>query len=123
MVSISFLILRKKEPDMERPYRVKNYKLVGTVAVIMSAFMVCMYCIPGSGGDLIFQEWMMVLGWSALGAVFFFYCKHRYKDKFGLLVELISDEDAATLMPTVEDAELDQVIAVAIDTVLARTVA
>lgn len=120
MVSVSFLILRKKEPDMPRPYKVPCYKFVGTMAVIMSGFMVCMYCIPGSGGNLIWQEWLMVGGWSLLGCVFFVLCKRKYKEKFGMLVELISDEDAATLMPEAKDEELDLVIDRAIDTVLAR---
>ncbi len=34
MVSLSFLILRKKEPDMPRPYRVPAYKFVGDSGII-----------------------------------------------------------------------------------------
>ena len=60
MVSVSFLILRKKNPEMPRPYKVPVHKFVGTMAVLMSGFMVLMYCIPGSGGNLIMQEWLMV---------------------------------------------------------------
>ena len=55
-----------------------------------------------------------------LGVVFFAICKKKYKESFGSLVQLISDEDAATLMPEADDVELDQVIDVAIDRVLAR---
>ena len=55
-----------------------------------------------------------------LGVVFFVICKKKYKESFGSLVQLISDEDAATLMPEADDVELDQVIDVAIDHVLAR---
>ena len=55
-----------------------------------------------------------------LGVVFFVICKKKYKESFGSLVQLISDEDAATLMPEADDVELDQVIDVAIDRVLAR---
>jgi amino acid transporter len=119
MVSISFLILRKKEPDMPRPYKVPAYKFVGTMAVLMSGFMVMMYCVPGSGGNLVWQEWMMVGGWSLLGVVFYVICKRKYKESFGILVELISDEDAATLMPEADDEELDKVIEFAIEKVLA----
>ena len=79
MVSLSFLILRKKEPDMPRPYRVPAYKFVGTMAVLMSGCMVLVYCIPGSGGTLVWQEWLMVGGWSLLGVVFFAVCKFKYK--------------------------------------------
>ena len=120
MVSISFLILRKKEPDMPRPYKVPAYKFVGAMAVLMSGFMVLMYCIPGSGGNLVWQEWIMVGGWTLLGGVFYVICKSKYKESFGTLVELISDEDAATLMPEADDAELDLVIDEAIERVLLR---
>lgn len=120
MVSLSFLILRKKEPDMPRPYKVPAYKFVGTMAVLMSGFMVLMYCIPGSGGNLVWQEWMMVAGWALLGGVFYAICKKKYKESFGTLVELISDEDAATLMPEADDAELDLVINQAIERVLQK---
>lgn len=118
MVSLSFLILRKKEPDMPRPYKVKHYKFVGTMAVLMSGFMVCMYCIPGSGGNLILPEWGMVVAWSLLGVVFYAICKSKYKEDFGSLVELISDEDSATLMPEADEEKLDEVINHAIDVVL-----
>jgi amino acid transporter len=123
MVSISFLILRKKQPDMERPYKVKAYRFVGIMAVLMSGFMVAMYCIPNSGGNLILQEWLMVGAWSLLGVVFFAICKVKYKEKFGTLVEIISDEDAATLRPEIEDSELDTVIDAAIEAVLSRKAA
>ena len=57
MVSLSFIILRKKAPEMARPYKVKHYKIVGVLAVLMSGFMVCMYCIPGTGGSLILASY------------------------------------------------------------------
>lgn len=120
MVALSFIILRKKKLDMPRPYKVPAYKFFGTMAVIMSGFMVAMYCIPGSGGTLIVQEWGIVLAWCALGVVFFVFCKKKYKESFGTLVELISDEDAATLMPEADEVELDKVIDAAIDRVLAK---
>ncbi len=120
MVSLSFLILRKKEPDMPRPYKVKGYKFVGVMAVIMSGLMVLMYCLPGGSAALVTEEWIMVGGWILLGAVFYVGCKVKYKEKFGMLVELISDEDAATLMPEADDEELDRAIDDAIEVVLAR---
>jgi hypothetical protein len=104
---------------MPRPYKVPAYKFVGAMAVLMSGFMVMMYCIPDSGGNLVWQEWMMVGGWSLLGVVFYVICKRKYKESFGIFVELISDEDAATLMPEADDEELDKVIEFAIEKVLA----
>ena len=105
---------------MDRPYRVPGYKFVGAMAILMSGLMVAMYCIPGSGATLVAQEWIVVGGWSLLGVVFFVICKRKYKEKFGTLVEIISDEDAASLMPEADDEELDKVIDHAIEVVLAR---
>lgn len=83
MVSASFLILRKKAPDMPRPYMVKHYKLVGYTAVLMSGAMVLMYLIPGSGSTLTIQEWFMAGGWALLGLVFYVANKKKYGSEFG----------------------------------------
>ena len=83
MVAISFIILRKKEPDLERPFKVKHYKFLGVSASILSGFMVLLYLIPGSGCTLTFEEWIMVGGWVVLGLIFYAMCKNHYKEKFG----------------------------------------
>lgn len=83
MVAISFIILRKKEPDLERPFKVKHYKFLGISASILSGFMVLLYLIPGSGCTLTFEEWIMVGGWVILGLIFYAMCKNHYKEKFG----------------------------------------
>ena len=83
MVSISFLILRRKEPDMPRPYRVKHYKFVGIMATLLSGCMVSMYLIPGSGSTLAAEEWMMAGGWALMGAIFFAINKKKYGEQFG----------------------------------------
>lgn len=75
MVSISFLVLRKNEPDMPRPYRVKHGKFVGAMAVILCTSMVLIY-LPGGPAQLCWPyEWGIILGWAALGAGFFFWTK------------------------------------------------
>lgn len=122
MVSASFLILRKREPDMPRPYKVGPYKLVGTMAVLLSGFMILMYVIPNSGATLVWQEWAMAGGWCVLGLVFFVACKLKYKEEFGSLIEIISDEDAAALQSSDEEIgeALDAAIDAAINSVLER---
>lgn len=85
MVSMSFLILRKKEPDMDRPYKVKHYKFVGITATVLSGFMVAMYLIPGSGSTLTIQEFIIVGGWALLGVIFYFMCRKKYKNGFGII--------------------------------------
>lgn len=91
-VSISFIILRTKEPAMPRPYKVKHYKIVGVIAVLMSGFMVALYMIPGSGCALVAQEWAMVGGWTILGVVFGIVCKRKYKENFATHIDVAVDE-------------------------------
>lgn len=93
MVAISFLILRKKQPEMARPYKVKNYKLVGCLAVIMSGFMVAMYIIPTSSCALTVQEWIIAGGWSIMGILFVVVCKAKYGNQFGSHIDVMTEED------------------------------
>lgn len=75
IVSISFLVLRKKEPEMSRPYKVKHGKLVGTIAVIMCVVLAIMY-LPGSPAALGWPyEWGILIAWTVLGSVFFVWAK------------------------------------------------
>lgn len=85
MVSLSFVILRKKEPDLHRPYKVKHYKFVGITAALLSGLMVILYLVPGSGSTLTIQEAIIVGGWTLLGVVFYIICKRHYKDQFGIM--------------------------------------
>lgn len=89
MVVIAFLLLRKKAPDMERPYTVKRYKLVGAIALVMSGFMVVMYIIPGTGASLSWEEWIMVGGWIIAGVIASIYSKLKYKEKYGDFHEVL----------------------------------
>ena len=92
MVALSFIILRKRHPEMQRPYKVKHYKFVGAMAVLMSGLMVLMYVIPNSGCSLVWQEWLMAGGWCVLGLFFAVYCKAKYKEKFGSHIDVAVDE-------------------------------
>lgn len=70
MVALSFLVLRAREPDMERPYRVRNGKLIGYFAFALSVVFALLY-LPWSPAALLWpQEWLIVFGWSALGLIF-----------------------------------------------------
>ncbi|MGM9629732.1 APC family permease [Butyricicoccus sp.] len=94
MVSLSFLILRKKEPEMNRPYRVKHGTLVGVLAVIMSGFFTVLYIIPlpFASTALVWQEWIVAGLWIVLGVVFFGYCKKKYGAEFGRHIDVMLDE-------------------------------
>ena len=69
IVAISFLRLRKTEPEMPRPYCIRRWRFVGIGAVVMCLFMMIMY-MPGLPSALIWPyEWMIVLGWAVLGLI------------------------------------------------------
>jgi len=66
-VAWSFLVLRRREPGMPRPFRAGRGNAVGYAALLMSALMVLIY-LPGSPSALVWPyEWAICLAWGALG--------------------------------------------------------
>ena len=69
LVVVSFIVLRKTEPDMERPFRATGGQWLGGFGVIASLGMAALY-LPGMPAALVWpQEWLMVLAWFGLGAL------------------------------------------------------
>lgn len=79
MVALSFLFLRKNEPKLARPYRVKGGTLVGILAIGVAGFFLYLY-LPVGPGALLPVEWALVLGWVVLGIIFYIMTKVSYKD-------------------------------------------
>lgn len=78
MVALSFIFLRKRFPDMPRPYKIKRAKLVGVMAVLVSVFFAYLY-LPGGPSALIGVEWLLVLGYFAFCLVFALFARWKYK--------------------------------------------
>jgi len=76
-VAASFVVLRYREPDMARPFRVPGGKIVGVIAVILSFALVVLY-LPGSPSALIPVEWLIFGLWMAGGAVMYVWSRVRY---------------------------------------------
>lgn len=70
MVAISFVLLRIKEPDIIRPFKVKNGILIGIIAILISLFFISLY-LPIGSSSLSFIEWVIVLVWSGVGVCFY----------------------------------------------------
>jgi amino acid transporter len=79
MVALSFLLIRRKEPELTRPYKAPAGPFVGVVAVGVALFFLWTYLPVGPAG-LLPVEWAIVLVWVALGVVFFIWAKGKYKD-------------------------------------------
>jgi len=72
-VPLSFLALRRREPDMPRPFRLPAGRFIGALAALLGCALLTLY-LPWSPAALIWpQEWLLVLGWSLLGGVFYLY--------------------------------------------------
>ncbi|MCP5178606.1 MAG: amino acid permease [Pseudomonadales bacterium] len=68
-VAISFLVLRKREPEMPRPFSVTWPRTVGWGAVVLSILLLCAF-LPGSPSALVWPwEWGVILVWAALGVI------------------------------------------------------
>ena len=67
LVAAAFLIIRRRHPDLPRPYRVAAPRLVGWLAVAATVFFILLY-LPGSPSALVWpEEWAIVLLWAGLG--------------------------------------------------------
>ncbi len=84
--SLSFLVLRVKEPLMARPFKVKHWKTVGFSAMLLSTLMILGFVLPNTGADLSFQEWIIILTWSVFGLLFYLFSRAKYKERFGRIV-------------------------------------
>lgn len=117
-VSISFCILRKKKPEMARPYKVKAGRFVGVMAVLIAGFMTLLYIVPASfSAALVWQEWIVVGIWLALGAFFYFYSKKKYGAEFGRDIFIVEDggkteEQEETVLPNAKYPDRHFVITV-----------
>ncbi len=71
MVAISFLVLRRREPELPRPYRAPFGTAIGYIAVVLSIGLIFLY-LPGSPAALVWpQEWLIILVWIVLGAALY----------------------------------------------------
>lgn len=71
LVCVSFIVLRNKEPEMNRPFKAKGGKLLGWFGVFSSLAIATLY-FPGFPAALVWQEWLLVIAWFVLGALSYF---------------------------------------------------
>ena len=75
LVAVSFLILRRREPEMDRPLRVggkgKGGITIGIAAAILGTALFSLY-MPGMPAALGIQPWLLFGAWWVIGLVFFF---------------------------------------------------
>nr|WP_071393966.1 APC family permease [Bacillus tuaregi] len=78
LVSIAFVQLRKKEPNMERPFRAGKSSAVGWIATILGIGFIAMY-MPGMPAALIWPyEWIIFAGWWGIGFVLMYRMRENF---------------------------------------------
>ena len=78
LVSIAFIKLRKKEPDMERPFRAGKSSAVGWIATILGIGFISMY-MPGMPAALIWPyEWIIFAGWWLIGGILMYRMRENF---------------------------------------------
>src|SRR5699024_5832947 len=71
MVAISFVMLRKKHPGMDRPFKLSGGTSVGWIAILMSIVVAILY-MPGMSSALVWPyEWVIVGIWAILGLILY----------------------------------------------------
>jgi amino acid transporter len=77
LVAVSFLVIRRRYPELRRPYRTPAPSVVGWLAVTTTVFFILLY-MPWSPSALVWpQEWAIVLVWVGLGAMLAFGMRRR----------------------------------------------
>lgn len=90
IVAIAFINIRKKEPDLSRPFKVKKWKTIGLAAIASSLFFLVLYS-PISPNTLIWPyEWGLILIWAGIGVILAF--------RTSVLFSKVSPEEREMLM-------------------------
>ncbi|RAW06875.1 amino acid permease [Halomonas elongata] len=76
-VALSFVVLRRREPELHRPFRVRHGKTVGALSVLLSIALIGLY-LPGSPLALSMAEWGIFAVWMLLGLAFYAWSRRRY---------------------------------------------
>ncbi len=68
-VTVTFVVLRSREPEMERPFRVLGGSGVGVAAAVLT-FVLGILFMPGMPAALVWPyEWLILIAWWGVGAV------------------------------------------------------
>ena len=81
MVAISFIILRKKDPEMKRPFKLPGGTTLGWVAAVMAGGIATLY-MPGMPSALGGPEWIIIGVWSVLGIILYNVSMTKYGKEF-----------------------------------------
>ena len=79
-VSIAFVVIRKKEPGLDRPYYFRFGKLFAYCVIISLVLLLIMYSPLGLGLLKWPHEWLIIIVWALVGVGMAFYSKMKYSE-------------------------------------------
>lgn len=83
LVTVSYLRIHRRFPDLDRPYRAPAPRVTGTLALLITLFFIFLY-LPGSPSALIWpMEWIIIITWAALGLAFSWGVRNRMRKAGG----------------------------------------
>jgi APA family basic amino acid/polyamine antiporter len=80
MVAIAFLILRKRESELKRPFKIKHPRLLGIIVIVLCISFLFLYIISSSSIIKWPNEWLFISIWIFIGLIFTVITKKYYKD-------------------------------------------
>ncbi|MBR2511474.1 MAG: APC family permease [Firmicutes bacterium] len=77
-VTISFLILRNREPELYRPFIVRRGRLISIIVVALIGTYLFLYFFLWQGGHVALPGWILFAAWMAAGLLLFLLGKRTY---------------------------------------------
>ncbi|WP_227378552.1 APC family permease [Haladaptatus halobius] len=79
-VAISFLVLRYREPELNRPFKLPGGYTFGVLGLVLTTFFVGLY-LPGAPSALSWPfEWLIIFAWSVLGLLLYLFSSGSSED-------------------------------------------
>jgi len=78
MVALSFVQLRRKEPNLHRPFKAPAGITLGLIGIVSTLGMFILYFPPSYGALAWPHEWFIVGTWSFFGLVFFLLSRRQH---------------------------------------------
>ncbi|PAF46050.1 APC family permease [Helicobacter sp. 11S02629-2] len=80
LVCVSFVVLRFKEPHIQRPFKVKKGMVIGILGIIGSIILIAMY-MPFSPAALSKEEWIIFAVWVLFGLFLYAVARAKFGTK------------------------------------------
>ena len=69
LVAVSFLLLRKREPDLERPFKLKYGIFIAIFVILFSLNILLLYILADEVSLKWPNEWMIIAAWALAGVI------------------------------------------------------